>query len=141
MSARKTRRNCAGPSLGKDGLSLFMLTRSKLFTPLLLVALGSCTANSNTATHDKIERQCGLIGCVSSPYLHAKGSTKLIGTPVASAVSQMGSAPTSSVDLGNGTTLMSWTRNQHGDAGMLSCTENVTVKSGTVIDYSGKGHC
>jgi hypothetical protein len=106
----------------------------------LLMFVGGCTATPN-ATNDKIERSCGLLGCISSPYLHAKGSASLIGMPLASAVAQMGSAPTSSVDLGNGTTLMSWTRTQTDDMGLASCTENLTVKNGMVIDYSGKGNC
>ncbi|CAN2536460.1 hypothetical+protein [Methylocapsa aurea] len=38
--------------------------------------------------------------------------------------------------------LMSWIKTQDDrDLGLLSCTENLTVKNGLVIDYSGKGHC
>lgn len=106
----------------------------------LLLLLGGCGATSSPDA--KIERQCGVIACITSPYLQAKGGSNVIGLPIAAAISKMGSAPTSSVDLGNGSTLMSWNRTQtSNDFGTLSCTENITVMNGVVTDYSGKGHC
>lgn len=104
-----------------------------------ILLLTGCAA---TQPDDNIKRHCGLIACITSPYLQAKGGSALVGMPVAAAISRMGSAPTSSVDIGNGSTLMSWIRTQSGnDFGTLSCTENITVKNGVVTDYSGQGHC
>lgn len=108
----------------------------------LIVIISICSCNSSSKLDQKIDRRCGVIACITSPYLAAKGGSQLIGVPVAAAVATMGSAPTSSVDLGNGSMLMSWIKTQDDrDLGLLSCTENLTVKNGLVIDYSGKGHC
>ncbi len=87
-----------------------------------------------------INRSCGLIGCLSSPYLAAKLSPGIIGGPVSLPVSMAG-APTSSYRAADGTETLSWRRQQQDGGMQLACEETVTAKGGIVATYSANGHC
>lgn len=100
---------------------------------LLLAALTACAPP---------QEGCGLIGCVSSPYLRARGNAGLVGASLASVIAFFGEAPSSSVDIGNGQRVMTWTRSQSDrDMGFLSCSETITVGADRVTGYSRRGNC
>ena len=84
---------------------------------------------------------CGLLGCVSSPYLQARG-TNAIGQSVQSAVAQMGGAPDSAIQINASTSVMTWRRQQYdASLGQLACTETLTAVNGMVLQYSHRGNC
>lgn len=84
---------------------------------------------------------CGLIGCVTSPHLQARGRS-LVGSNVVQAISVMGGAPDSSYDIDARTRMLTWSRRQDDRSlGLLICTETLTVTSGTVVARSERGNC
>lgn len=84
---------------------------------------------------------CGLIGCVSSPYLRARGQN-LIGASISTAIATMGGAPTSTYDINPTTKVATWTRQQSDPSfGFLSCSETLTFNDGAVVNYARNGNC
>jgi hypothetical protein len=85
---------------------------------------------------------CGLIGCITTPYLRARGTLGLQGAPVSEAIMVMGGAPTSNVDIGNGQRVMTWQRDQNDrEFGFLSCSETITTEGQRITQYMRRGHC
>ncbi len=102
-----------------------------------ILALAGCSTDQTTAHGTK---RCGLVGCVSSPFLAAKLSPTIIGQPPSAAISRAG-APTDSYSSG-GVDYLTWRREQNDPSlGLLACTETVTVTNGTITDYRFDGHC
>ena len=85
-------------------------------------------------------RSCGLIACISSPYLRAKLDPSVIGQPVSVSISKAG-IPDKSFQIQD-TLYLSWERIQDSpDTGLLSCTETITVKNAIIQTYRFDGHC
>ena len=96
-------------------------------------ALSACAPSQNG---------CGLLACITSPYLRAKAGPGIVGMPLPAAIATMGGAPTSTVESGPGRTFMTWTRTQNDrDTGLLSCNESLEVQAGRVIGWMAQGHC
>ncbi len=87
-----------------------------------------------------VNRSCGLIGCMTSPYLAAKIGPGVIGGPVSLPVSIAG-APSASYRAADGTETLSWRRQQQDGGMQLACEETVTARGGIVATYSANGHC
>lgn len=60
----------------------------------------------------------------------------MINQPVEQAILRMGGAPTSS--YGN---VLTWTRTQGGEFGLLACTETMTIRDGKISTWNAVGHC
>lgn len=102
-----------------------------------LLALTACA----NASDQYGSRSCGLIGCVSSPYLKAKFSPDIIGAPVASAIAAAGAPDSTYTDPSSGISYLTWRRTQQDGGGVLSCQEVLTVKDSIVRNYRYDGHC
>lgn len=104
-----------------------------VLTTILATTLAACVAP---------QEGCGLIGCITSPHLRARGSHDLVGVSVANLISVMREAPTSSADIGNNQRVMTWARSQNDrDFGFLSCTETFTTRGDSVVSYDRRGNC
>lgn len=102
----------------------------------VMLALAACTSEARQ------HRGCGLLGCLSSPYLQARGSERLIGQPVEQAIAALGGAPDSALDIGDTKRVLTWSRVQtDASVGTLSCTETLIEQDGRVTGYSAEGHC
>lgn len=111
-------------------------------TSMALILLGILLDATACTSTDSANTKCGVIGCVSSPYLKAKGGTGLIGQPVAAAMATMGGAPTSSYQASDGIQTLTWSRVQQDETtGQLACSETLTVKGGLIVGYVADGHC
>lgn len=107
-----------------------------LILAALLLVLGACNTNQTTSHGTK---SCGLLGCVSSPYLAAKLSPAMIGQPVSVAMNAAG-APTQSASDGS-TSWYTWRREQQDGGSLYACTETITAVDGKITDYRYDGHC
>lgn len=85
------------------------------------------------------QQNCGLLGCVSSPYLKAKLSPDLIGHPVSEAIGLAG-APDNSVPIGN-VTYLTWRRVQRDGSALYACQETVSVRDNRIGGYRFEGNC
>jgi len=111
------------------------------FALAALLALAACGAPPRPAQPGvSINRSCGLIGCLSSPYLAARLSPGIIGGPVSLPVSMAG-APTASYRGADGSETLTWRREQRDSGMQLACEETVTARGGIVATYSANGHC
>jgi hypothetical protein len=82
---------------------------------------------------------CGLLGCVSSPFLRAKLGDRVVGRPVSEAVGIAG-APTASVAVGN-ITYLTWRRMQRDGSALYVCEETVSVRDSQIGGYRFEGNC
>ena len=102
---------------------------------VITLALAGCQ------TVDTAGSQCGLIGCITSPYLQARGKN-LVGADPATAISTMGGAPQTALQIDANTTVLTWSRQQNTpEAGFLACSETLFFVSGRVARYEKRGHC
>ncbi len=101
-----------------------------------LPLLQGCSAGSRTPYG---ERSCGLLACITSPYLKAKLGPSMIGQPVSAALSAAG-APDSSYST-DGAETLTWRREQAYQGGMLQCSETITARGGVISGYRFNGHC
>ena len=106
-----------------------------------IVAMGIALGAAGCQQRDTAGSQCGLLGCISSPYLAARGKN-LVGADVATAVSTMGGTPSGVLQADATTTIMTWARQQNTpDFGLLACSETLYFQSGRVVKYEKRGHC
>lgn len=107
-----------------------------------LLALAHCAAppRHQQPPGVSIERSCGLIGCISSPYLAARIGPGIIGAPVTAAVASAG-APSASYRAPDGSETLTWRREQRDGGMQLACEETITARDGRVATYSARGHC
>ena len=84
-------------------------------------------------------RNCGLLGCVSSPYLQAKLGYGIVGRPVGDAIGLAG-APTASVTTGS-VTYLTWRRVQQDRSALYVCEETVSVRNNRIGGYRFDGNC
>lgn len=85
-------------------------------------------------------RRCGLIGCITSPDLKARLSPQIVGRPLSEVIQRMGPPDKTYQDGTN--QYLSWVRtNNTADFGTLSCTETVTARASTVVNYRFDGNC
>ena len=106
---------------------------------LLPVALSACAAPAGEfgAPRDG----CGLLGCISSPHLRARGAG-LHGADMARVISVMGGAPNASIELSATERALTWTRTQQDrDFGTLSCSETLIMRGGVVAGHQTRGNC
>jgi hypothetical protein len=86
------------------------------------------------------ERNCGVLGCISSPYLQARMDGSVIGKPIATVIQKMG-LPDKTYQDGS-VQYLSWVRmTEDAELGEMRCTETVTVQGGTVASYHFNGNC
>lgn len=111
-----------------------------LAAALALAHCGPAPAPMASRPGVSINRSCGLLACISSPYLAAKIGPDIIGAPVSLALTRAG-APSASYRGADGTETLSWRRQQQDGGMQLACEETVTVRGGTVATYSANGHC
>lgn len=104
--------------------------------PAVLIVLSACAAQ-NESPYGR--RACGLLACISSPYLKAKLSPSMIGSPVSVALRAAG-APTSSYRNGDEDHLV-WRREQRDGAALYTCEERVVASKGVVTSYRFDGNC
>lgn len=110
----------------------------RFLTVALLLVGGGCTNNRGDEAYGR--RACGLLACVSSPYLRAKLSPSIIGQPVGAALTSAG-APTNTYRSGDAEHL-TWRRTQNdASLGMLACEETVRAEKGRIVSYRFDGHC
>ena len=112
--------------------------RNLLLITVSCALLSACVNPNQTSQYG--ERRCGLLGCISSPYLKAKFDGSIIGQPVSTAIMKAG-APTSTYS-NSGTDYLTWRREQRDSSfGLLACEEALVVRDSTVRDYRFQGHC
>ena len=101
-----------------------------------LIGLTACAAQNNSPYG---RRACGLLACISSPYLKAKLTPSMIGSPVSVALREAG-APTSSYRDGDDDHLV-WRREQRDGSALYSCEERIVARRGIITSYRFDGHC
>lgn len=104
----------------------------------LTVTLTGCGDPNRKTTHGV--NACGLLACISSPYLKAKFSPLMIGRHISEAIALAGS-PTSSYKDGAGEEYLTWRRTQEYGGGILACQELLQVRGTMIVDYRYDGHC
>jgi hypothetical protein len=92
------------------------------------------------------EQNCGLIGCISSPYTQAKlypqrngSGIDPIGQPTSFAIGKAG-VPDATTTVG-AVSYLTWRRTQRDGGSMYSCEETIAVKNGKIGGYRFIGNC